>query len=216
MIPQQLQKRFSSPALGLILIVLSLFFIADTFYLNTVRDAKAANLEIVANALDAYQTGLSAAKKPSSLLPYTRPFHYGNFLQDALPAFQIAGRNVEITEIHLNQIEVADLLKVNDASSSSMKSKRNHKKMEFLLTLNGQFMSQVNQPFQNLNTIINQIYSRTDCHLSLNRSEEKPVSDTQGSVGPESLQFELRLKPQGEKKCWARYTRPVLPSEGTP
>ncbi len=196
---------------GIILGLLALFLMADTFYLNTVRDQKAEKLETAEQALDTYQVSLQSGGNPESLKPYLQHFHSGRFLKSALASFQEAHSALQITEIHVEQTE--SLRAKETTFPRSSQKKKPHP--EIRLTLRGQIRSDVKTeaPYQQLNEILSTIGQETGCSLQLFKGGETASAETSPSM-PEKdpFQFELHLEPEQQKHCWQRYTQAEVDS----
>jgi hypothetical protein len=207
-----LLKRYASnPATGVVLALIALFLMADTFYLNRVRDQKADTLETAQQTLEAYQTSLQNEKQLGNLKPYLKQFHYGNFLKAALNAFKEAPNTLKITEIHVEQTQEAP----QESHSFPRASKQKKAPLESKLTLRGQIRgnAQMDVPYQQLNEILSTIAQETGCTLQLFKGTEAlPKESTAVTINasdqPLPFQFELQLIPKRQTQCWQRYAQP--------
>lgn len=207
-----LLKRYASnPATGVVLALIALFLMADTFYLNRVRDQKAETIETAQQTLDSYQTNLQTEKHLGSLKPYLQQFHYGSFLKAALTAFEEAHNTLLITEIHVEQTQEVS----KETLSFPRTAKQKKAPLESRLTLRGQIQGhvQTDAPYQQLNEILSTIAQETGCTLQLFKGTEAlPRESTAVAINtsdqPLSFQFELQLVPKRQKQCWQRYAQP--------
>jgi hypothetical protein len=203
-----LKKCCFHSATGIILGFLALVLMADTFYLNQIRDQKAETLETAEQSLEAYQTNLQSAGNPGSLKPYLQRFRYGSFLKATLGAFQESNNALQITEIHVEETDNPPTQ--NAGLFPRPKSKKNKTVPETRLTLRGQIRGnlETEAPYQQLNEILGSISQETGCTLQLFKGTEAAQPEAKPSA-PENdkFQFELQLEPQRQKSCWQRYTQ---------
>jgi hypothetical protein len=185
---------------------------ADTFYLNLIREQKAEQLETAEETLESYQAHLQQESNPGNLKPYLHRFHYGSFLKAALNDFKETNNTLQITEVHVEQVQEPFKETLSFPRSSSRKKKAPE---ETRLTLRGQIRGdlQTEAPYQQLNETLSIISQETGCTLQLFKGSETLPKETKLSTfntteAHAPFQFELQLFPKHQKQCWQRYTRP--------
>lgn len=196
---------------GVVLCILALFGIANTLYLNHVRDTKQESLDTLTQALDDYQDALQQHQQHETpaLKPFLNRFHYGRFLKTALPAFQAPDSSVHITDLQLAEEELT-------TSNTELSSRNTHPKKliehQPVLLLSGQIQDTgaPEGPYHQLDTILTQIHSDTDCQLTLEKAMNSQDSTEQSGKGNKKtpFAFTLSLHPNQQPACTKRYSTP--------
>lgn len=211
MIPARIRTLYLSQSLGIGLCLVALFLVANTLYLNGIRDRKAEAVEAVSQGIEEYQLEMNQARKGNASLPSAlkQDFRYGALLKSVLDIFETTGKEMVIHKIRLTDVEkIPDFTEERQVfpAPARKKSKEIQKVKE--LQIAGMVKpSNQPEPYSQLNEAIARIKTQTGCQFSLEKATSQPPESEKKQTDLQPLTFEIKLIPSTQKDCVKQYRR---------